>query len=121
MHRFVKNEKTMFTSGIHLIDIGTCKIAKLENNKNNPVYFINLNSFYYGIHKDIFFVKMIYDDTVSYLFPHFENGLSSITLLTTSPHIHSLDSILSNAATLFDYFHANDNPEIRNKILEHCP
>lgn len=22
---------------------------------------------------------------------------------------------------MFDYFHANENPEIRNKILEHCP
>jgi hypothetical protein len=48
-------------------------------------------------------VKVAYEDTVSYVFPHFESGLSAISLLKTSPAIHNLDEILSNAAKLINY------------------
>lgn len=74
MHRFVNKDKALFTSGI-------CKVAKIENPNQNVVYFINLNSFYYTLNKSITFAKIEYDDTVSYLFTHFDNGLSSLTLL----------------------------------------
>ena len=83
MHRFVKNNKTLFTSGL-------CKIAKIENSNATTVYFINLNSFYYTLNKSIVFIKLEYPDTISYLFPHFDNGMSSITLPVGSPHIHNL-------------------------------
>ena len=31
MHRFVNKDKSMFTSGINSLNLGTCKIAKIEN------------------------------------------------------------------------------------------
>ena len=81
MHRFVNNKKSMFTSGIYQnVIIGNCKIAKIDHNNGSTVYFINMNSFYYTLRKDIPFVKLVYDETVSYLFPHFDNGLSTITI-----------------------------------------
>jgi len=64
MHRLLKTEKTLFTSG-------TCRVAKLDNSRTSTVYFLNLNSFYYGIHPDVFFIKVPYQDTVAYVFPHF--------------------------------------------------
>lgn len=54
-----------------LDDLGTLKIAKLDNGKPNSAYFINIGSFYYGIHQNLFFIKVVYPDTVSYVFPHF--------------------------------------------------
>lgn len=114
MHRLLEGEKTLFTSG-------TCKIAKLDNARSGPVYFINLNSFYYGIHPDIYFLRLVYTDTVAYVFPHFDQGLSALSLLANSPHIHALDEILSNAARLIDYSTAIEREEIKASITKHCP
>lgn len=83
MHRLVKKEKSLFTTG-------TLKIAKLEGNAE-PVYFLNLNSFYYSLSKGLVFIKLIYEDTVSYLFPHFDNGFSSITVDKASLAIYNFD------------------------------
>lgn len=83
MHRFINNQKSTFTSG-------SCKIAKIEYGSASTVYFINMNSFYYTLRKEIVFVKLCYDETISYLFPHFENGLSTISLPKNSPQIHDL-------------------------------
>lgn len=56
-------------------------MARLENTKAaQPVHFINLNSFYYGIQPNIHFIKVVYPDTIAYLFPHFDNGLSAISV-----------------------------------------
>lgn len=74
MHRLISKEKSLFTSGL-------CKIAKIENPTQNVVYFINMNSFYYTLNKSIVFAKLTFDETVSYIFPHFDNGLSSFTIL----------------------------------------
>ena len=74
---------------------GSCKIAKIENTNQNIVYFINLNSFYYTLTKNTHFVRLVYDDTMSYLFPHFDNGLSSLTLLKASPLLHNFEEILT--------------------------
>jgi hypothetical protein len=84
MHRLTNSEKTLFTSG-------TCRVAKLDNSRTSTVYFINLNSFYYGINPDLYFIRLPYPDTVAYVFPHFENGLSAISLRADSPEIHNLD------------------------------
>lgn len=78
MHRLVKGEKTLFTSG-------TCKVAKLDNNNTKqPVYFLNINSFYYGIQPNTTFIRCVYQDTMAYVFPHFDNGLSAISLQKTA-------------------------------------
>lgn len=96
MHRFVEKQSSLFTSG-------TCKIAKIDNPNHDIVYFINLNSFYYTLNKSVAFIKIVYDDTVSYLFPHFDTGLSSITLLKNSPMVNNFDEILKNAAVLLTW------------------
>lgn len=88
MHRLLKKEKSLFTSG-------TLKIARLENNKAQPVHFININSFYYGIQPNIHFIKVNYTDTVAYVFPHFENGLSAISIAPIPELVQGLDTILS--------------------------
>lgn len=85
------------------VKIGTCKIAKIDHTNGSTIYFINMNSFYYTLRKEITFVKIIYEQSVSYLFPHFQNGLSCISLPKTSPSIHNLEEILGNAAILTDY------------------
>jgi hypothetical protein len=54
MHRFVNDKKSLFTSG-------NCKIAKIDHNNGSTVYFINMNSFYYTLRKDITFIKLVYD------------------------------------------------------------
>ena len=58
---------------------GTLKIAKIDSAHDSSVYFMNINSFYYTLSKSASFTKIRYDDTVSYIFSHFENGLSSLT------------------------------------------
>lgn len=35
------------------------------------MHFINFNSFYYGIQSNTYFIKMVYPDTIAYIFPHF--------------------------------------------------
>ena len=50
---------------------------------------MNLNSFYYTLNNSVVFVRLTYDDTVSYLFPHFDTGLSSITLLKNEQTVHN--------------------------------
>ena len=115
MHRLLKGEKTLFTSG-------TCKVAKLDNgNTKEPVYFLNLNSFYYGIQPNLTFIKCHYQDTIAYVFPHFENGLSSISVRRESPDLLLLDQVLSNAATLIDCETAHQTPAIKAAIDEHYP
>lgn len=79
-----------------------------------------MNSFYYTLRKEIVFVKINYEQTISYLFPHFENGLSAISLPRNSPSVHNLEEILANAATLTEYGQAMNDPSIRNKIETHC-
>lgn len=79
-----------------------------------------MNSFYYTLRKDIIFIKITYEQSVSYLFPHFENGLSAISLPINSPSIHNLEEVLTNAAVLTDYNTAMNDPSIRNKIETHC-
>jgi hypothetical protein len=79
-----------------------------------------MNSFYYTLRKEIVFVKIPYEHSVSYLFPHFENGLSAISLPITSPSIHNLEEVLTNAAVLVDYNTAMNDPTVRNKIETHC-
>jgi len=64
MHRYINNKKSLFTSGI-------CKIAKIDHTNGSTIYFINMNSFYYTLRKEITFVKIAYEQSVSYLFPHF--------------------------------------------------
>lgn len=103
MHRFVSKEKSLFTSGSLLFYVGTCKIAKIENPNQNVVYFINLNSFYYTLNRSVIFARLEYADTVSYLFPHFDNGLSSITLIKKDEIIHNFEEIISNAAVLVTF------------------
>lgn len=78
-------------------------MAKIENPNQHTVYFLNLNSFYYTLNKEVLFARIQYDDTISYLFPHFDSGLSSVTILTNSPHVHNFEEILSNAATLMSF------------------
>lgn len=96
MHRFISNEKSQFTSG-------TCKVAKIENPNHHTVFFINLNSFYYTLNKNVTFVRLVYDDTVSYLFPHFDTGMSSLTLLKNDAVVHNFEEVLKNAAVLIDF------------------
>ncbi len=93
MHRFVKKEKTLYTEG-------TCKIAKIQNAGESPVYFLNINSFYYTLTKSILFVKLEFEDSVSYIFSHFDNGMSSITFSKNDEIVHNFDEIISNAAEL---------------------
>lgn len=100
--------------------IGICKIAKIDHNNGSTIYFINMNSFYYTLRKEITFVKIVYEQSVSYLFPHFQNGLSCISLPKTSSSIHNLEEVLGNAAILTDYQMAMNDPSIRNKIETHC-
>lgn len=114
MHRLVNKEISVFSSG-------TCKIAKIDNPNKNTVYFLNLNSFYYTLNKSVIFLKIVYHDTISYLFPHFDNGISSITILKSSPHVHNFEEVLANAATLMDYSEGVMNPEIGERIEQHCP
>lgn len=109
MHRLVKNEKTLFTSGRDFFNLGICKFAQLKNGKNQPVYFLNLNSFYYTIRNDLVFIKLVYEDTVSYVFPHFDNGMSSITMPIAFKEQDQLDEILKNSAIFTDYEHAIRN------------
>ena len=80
MHRYVDNKKSHFTSGIFLFILGICKIAKIDHSNGSTIYFINMNSFYYTLRKEITFVKIVYDQSITYLFPHFENGLSAISI-----------------------------------------
>jgi hypothetical protein len=84
--------------------LGNCKIAKIDNpTTQNTVYFINLNSFYYTLNKNVIFARLQYDDTVSYLFPHFDNGLSSLTILKSPEKVHNFEEIISNASNLLPF------------------
>lgn len=85
------------------------------------VYFINLNSFYYSLTKSVTFVKIVYGDSVSYLFPHFDNGLSSLTMAANATTLHNLDEILSNSSNLLSLEEALQNPDLKAKIETHCP
>jgi hypothetical protein len=120
MHRYINNKKSLFTSGTSKSNKGICKIAKIDHTNGSTIYFINMNSFYYTLRKEITFIKLVYDQSVSYLFPHFENGLSAISLPKNSPSISNLEEILGNAAVLTDYQTAMNDPSIRNKIEVHC-
>lgn len=93
----------------------------MENNKTGPVHFINLNSFYYGIQHNIHFVKAEYSDTISYVFPHFENGLSSISIPPITELVQVLDAILSQTARLLTPSQAMEVPELKALIEEHYP
>jgi hypothetical protein len=66
-------------------------VAKLDNSCTSTVIFLNLNSFYHGINPDLYLVLLPYPDTVDYVFPHLENGLSAISVRADSPEIHNLD------------------------------
>lgn len=66
-------------------------------------------------------MEIDYADSVSFLFPHFENGLSSISLPKTAPELHNLKEILSNTATLINYETAMNDPRIRSAFEQHCP
>lgn len=121
MHRFVSKEKSLFTSGSELFYSGTCKVAKIDNPNQNTVYFINLNSFYYTLNKSVTFAKLEYDDTVSYLFPHFDNGLSSITIIKKAETIHNFEEIVANAANLLTFEEAIKSADFKAKVDEHCP
>ena len=115
MHRLVRGDKSLFTSG-------TCKVAKLDSGQaREPVYFLNINSFYYGIQPNITFVRCVYQDTVAYVFPHFDNGLSAISLRPDSKELPLFEQALSNAATLVDSETAHQTPAIKAAIDEHCP
>ena len=115
MHRLQQGEKSLFTSG-------TCKVAKLDNhNTQQPVYFLNLNSFYYGIQPALYFIKVNYSDTIAYVFPHFDNGLSSISIRKDATELPLFDQILSNAAHLIDVETAFQTPEIKAAIDAHYP
>lgn len=78
-------------------------MARLDSGQPTPAYFLNIGSFYYGIHKNVYFVRVHYEGTVSYVFPHFEHGLSALSLLADSPAIANFEEILSNAARLLTY------------------
>jgi hypothetical protein len=97
------------------------KIAKIDNPNNKTVYFMNFNSFYYTLNKSVIFAKLEYDDTVSYLFPHFDNGLSSATLLKNDVNIHNFEEVISNVALLEPFSEAIKEPEFKSKVEEHCP
>lgn len=120
MHRYINNKKSLFTSGTTFLNPGNFKIAKIDHNNGSTIYFINMNSFYYTLRKEIVFVKIVYEQSISYLFPHFENGLSAISLPRFSPSIHNLEEILTNAAHLTDLTTAMNDASIRNKIETHC-
>jgi hypothetical protein len=76
------NKKVYLLQVFAYFNIGNCKVAKIDNpTTQNTVYFINLNSFYYTLNKGVIFARLEYDDTVSYVFPHFDNGLSALTIL----------------------------------------
>jgi hypothetical protein len=93
----------------------------LQNSEGQPVHFINLNSFYYGIQANTFFIKVVYPDTIAYIFPHFEQGLSSISIPTNPAFMEPLDQLLGQVARLYDLPTAMQTPEIRDIILEHYP
>jgi len=93
-----------------LSDLGVFRIAKLENNQGEPVHFINLNSFYYGIQATTFFIKVVYSETTSYIFPHFENGLSAISIPTEPTFTQALDELFSRVAKLYDVKSALEQP-----------
>ena len=103
MHRLVRKDKSLFSEGIDSFVVGVCKLAKIDNPNQRVVYFFNINSFYYTLNKDVTFARIEYEDTVSYLFPHFDNGLSSVTLLKSSPAIYSFEEIIRNASNLLDF------------------
>lgn len=56
------------------------RVCELEKPNKEKVYFINLNSFYYTINKETLFVKVPYKRNVSFVYPHFDNGLGAITV-----------------------------------------
>jgi hypothetical protein len=58
---------------------------------------------------------------VSYLFAHFDSGLSSITLLKNDIHVHNFEEAISNAAVLLPFAEAIQNPDFQLKVQEHCP
>jgi hypothetical protein len=89
------------------------RIAKLEIDKPNPAYFLNIGSFYYGINRDVWFIKVIYEDTTSYVFPNFENGLSSISMMNDTLCLVNFDEILSNAANMLTYDDAMKMPSLK--------
>ena len=68
-----------------------------------------MNSFYYGIQPNSFFIKIMYPDTVSYVFPHFENGLSAISVPTKPEFILAFDEVVKKVAHLYEY---KDSQEI---------
>jgi len=80
-----------------------------------------MNSFYYTIIKDTIFVKVPYKKNISYVFPHFDNGLISLTVETSSTNIGQLDEILTNIATLVNIDQAMANPMVHDRIVKHYP
>jgi hypothetical protein len=58
----------------------------------------------------------MYEDTTSYVFPNFENGLSSISMMTDTPCMTNFDEILSNAALMMTYTEAMKMPSIKLMI-----
>ena len=80
---------------------GNFKVAKLNNVQGDPVHFLNLNSFYYGIQPNTYFIKKEYPDTTAYIFPHFDTGLSAISF-PTHPHFSdALDILFKRVAKFY--------------------
>lgn len=55
---------------------------------------MNLNSFYYTMNKDTVFIKVQYKKNASYVYPHFDSGLSALTVTLTEPNLVRLEEIL---------------------------
>lgn len=91
-------------------------MARLDSGQPRPAYFLNIGSFYYGIHQNIYFVRVTYDSTVSYIFPHFENGLSALSILAESANRADFEEVLANAGRLLSYEEAIEDGEIRRVI-----
>ncbi len=66
-------------------------------------------------------MRVNYEGTVSFVFPHFENGLSALSLLADSPALNNFDEILANAARLMPFSEAIEQPDIKEAVEKHCP
>jgi len=80
-----------------------------------------MNSFYYTVTKDTIFVRVPYKKNISYIYPHFDNGLSSLTVGISDPNIGKLEEILTNIATMVSVDQAMENPMLQDKIVKNYP
>ena len=114
VHRLVGKYKTLYTQGV-------CKIAEISNPSEASVYFLNINSFYYTLTKSVTFAKIQFEDTVSYLFSHFNHGLSTITLPKNNEVIGRFEEIISKIIVLKNFDVAIHEEEFFAKVQENCP